>query len=53
MSPTANYSSSVIYNVCLNHKTTLHTLCHYILGAIVEYPETSTEGAIGHLFEVA
>jgi hypothetical protein len=44
---------TVEYNVSLNRKTTLHALYHYPLGAVVEYPETSSEGCIGHLFDVS
>ena len=48
----ANLQPTVEYNVSLNRKTSLDILYHYPLGAIVEYPETSSEGCIGHLFDV-
>ncbi|KAF8128839.1 hypothetical protein K438DRAFT_1645085 [Mycena galopus ATCC 62051] len=38
--------------VKLNRSTTLETLYHYPIGAIVEYPETSSTGFIGHLFRM-
>jgi hypothetical protein len=44
--------ASVQYNVKLNRKTTLTKLYHYDLGSYVEYPESSTQGPIGHLFHV-
>jgi hypothetical protein len=40
-------------DVRLNRKTTLHTLFRYPLGTVIEYPETSAKGSVGHLFEVA
>ena len=52
-SPAENLSPSITHNVRLNRKTTLCSLLHHPLGAIVEYPETSTAGPIGHLFEVS
>jgi hypothetical protein len=36
----------------LNRETTLETLYHYPVGAVVEYPETSSTGFVGHLFEM-
>ena len=52
-SPLANLRRTAEYNVSLNRKTTLKTLYHYPLGAVVEYPETSCEGSVGHLFDVS
>jgi len=46
-------SIDIQYNVFLNRKTTLKKLFHYPVGAFVEYPETSAEGSIGHLFDVS
>jgi hypothetical protein len=47
-----NLCRTIQYNIQLNRKTTLDTLYHYPPGAIVEYPETSSEGCVGHLFEM-
>lgn len=44
---------NIRHNVSLNRKTTLKTLFHYPLGTVVEYPETSADSAIGHLFDVS
>ena len=44
---------TIQHDVFLNRKTTLNTLYHYPLGAVVEYPETSSKGSIGHLFEIS
>ena len=52
-SPLANLQHTAEYNVSLNRKTTLKTLYHYPLGVIVEYPESSSEGCIGHLFDIS
>ena len=49
---TSSHSPSATYDVRINHKTTLHTLYRYPLGSIIEYPKTSTEGSVGHLFEI-
>jgi hypothetical protein len=48
----ASLQRTAEYNVSLNRKTTLNTLYRYPLGAVVEYPETSSEGCVGHLFDV-
>jgi hypothetical protein len=39
-------------NVKLNHITTLEILYKYPPGAVLEYPETSSTGCIGHLFQL-
>ena len=52
-SPALHHILSVKHEVHLNQKTVLQTLYHYPPGTMVEYPETSAEGCIGHLFEVA
>ena len=52
-SPLLNVLPMVEHNVCLNRNTKLHLLFRYLQGTIVEYPETSTAGPVGHLFEVS
>jgi hypothetical protein len=52
-SPTRSDQPSVRHHVLLNQKTTLVSLYHHPRGTIIEYPETSSKGSIGHLFEVA
>jgi hypothetical protein len=44
--------ASVQYNVKLNCKMTLMKLYHYDLSSYVEYPKSSMQGPIGHLFHV-
>ncbi|KAJ7032105.1 hypothetical protein C8F04DRAFT_1185343 [Mycena alexandri] len=39
-------------NVVINRQTTLETLYEYPRGYILEYPETSSTGCIGHLFHM-
>ncbi|KAJ6467649.1 hypothetical protein C8R47DRAFT_1303282 [Mycena vitilis] len=39
-------------NVAINRITTLEVLYEYPVGHIVEYPETSQTGSIGHLFQM-
>ena len=51
-SPLANLQRTAEYNISLNQKTTLKTLYHYPLGVIAEYPESSSEGCIRHLFDI-
>jgi len=58
LSPPRSHTSSpalsiIEHNVCLNQKTTLRFLFRYPLGTTIEYPETSAEGSVGHLFEVS
>lgn len=50
----SNYTDARIeeYEVKLTRETTLDILYRYPLDAFIEYPETSTNGAIGHLFRV-
>jgi hypothetical protein len=43
---------SAQYNVKMNRKTTLMKLYTYDLGSYVEYPESSAQGPIGHLFRL-
>ena len=43
---------SVRHNVKLNRKTTLVRLYTYPLGSYVEYPQSSAQGPVGHLFRV-
>lgn len=38
--------------VKLNRETVLETLYRYPIGAVVEYPETSSTGFVGHLFRM-
>ena len=52
-SPPRNLSPVVEHDVRLSNKTHLRTLFHHPLGTILEYPETSRSGYIGHLFEVS
>ena len=51
-SPSPNPQHIVKHNIFLNWKMTLDTLYHYPLGTVVEYPETSIEGSVGHLFKI-
>jgi hypothetical protein len=51
-SPLPNVQPTV-HSVRLNRKTKLHLLFRYSQGTVVEYPETSAEGPVGHLFEVS
>jgi hypothetical protein len=51
--PSPNAQRTTEHSIFLNRKTTLKTLYRYPLGAVVEYPETSVEGSVGHLFEVS
>ena len=39
-------------NVQLNGKTTLETVYYYPVNTLVEYPETSVNGQIGHIFSL-
>ncbi|KAJ6484352.1 hypothetical protein C8R47DRAFT_1072982 [Mycena vitilis] len=39
-------------NVAVNRVTTVQVLYEYPIGHIVEYPETSSTGSIGHLFRM-
>ncbi|KAJ7031452.1 hypothetical protein C8F04DRAFT_924530, partial [Mycena alexandri] len=39
-------------NVAINRITTLEVLYEYPLGFVLEYPETSSTGSIGHLFRM-
>lgn len=41
------------YNVVLNKKTALQKLFHYNTNTVLEYPETLSTGAVGHLFEMS
>lgn len=41
---------SIEYNIQINRQTTLSTVYHYPANALVEYPETSQDGRIGHIF---
>jgi hypothetical protein len=52
-SPPRNPGRTTQYNVSLNRKTTLKTLYRYPPQSVVEYPETSSEGPIGHLFDLS
>jgi len=52
-SPAPSPLPTIERDVRLNRKTTLRTLFRYPLGTTIEYPETSSNGSVGHLFEVA
>ncbi|KAJ7255687.1 hypothetical protein C8J57DRAFT_1517979 [Mycena rebaudengoi] len=39
-------------NIPINHQTSVSKLYHYPVNAIVEYPESSADGRIGHLFDM-
>jgi hypothetical protein len=52
-SPPRNLLPIIEHDVRLSNKTRLRTLFHHPLGTILEYPETSRSGYIGHLFEVS
>jgi hypothetical protein len=40
------------HNIQLNRQTTLETVYYYPLNTLVEYPETSINGRIGHVFSL-
>ncbi|KAJ7222651.1 hypothetical protein C8J57DRAFT_1094515 [Mycena rebaudengoi] len=40
------------YNERVSRQTILSTLFHYPVNSIVEYPATSAQGSVGHLFEM-
>ncbi|KAJ6505572.1 hypothetical protein C8R45DRAFT_1091275 [Mycena sanguinolenta] len=40
------------HNIRITRETTLDVLYTYPVGAVVEYPETSSTGYIGHLFQI-
>ncbi|KAL0955284.1 hypothetical protein HGRIS_004174 [Hohenbuehelia grisea] len=48
----ANQPIQVSYDVKLNRQTSLNILYTYAAGAMVEYPETTGDGRIGHLFRL-
>ncbi|KAJ7016860.1 hypothetical protein C8F04DRAFT_1340208 [Mycena alexandri] len=50
--PTAEPSFKRSTNVAINRITTLEVLYEYPLGFVLEYPETSSTGSIGHLFRM-
>ena len=41
------------HNIKINRTTSVSKLFRYPLGTIIEYAETSVNGAIGHLFKVS
>jgi len=44
-------SNTIIYrNIQINRQTTLETVYYYPLNTLVEYPETSVDGSVGHVF---
>ncbi|KAI0041139.1 hypothetical protein FA95DRAFT_1473123, partial [Auriscalpium vulgare] len=44
--------ASISHGVKLNRKVTLEKLVRYEPGAVVEYPETSSAGFVGHMFHM-
>ena len=41
------------HNIKINRTTSVSKLFRYPLDTIIEYPETSVNGAIGHLFDIS
>jgi hypothetical protein len=39
----------VHHNIQINQQTTLETVYYYTLNTLLEYPETSTDGSVGHV----
>jgi hypothetical protein len=40
----------VRHNIQINRQTTLETVYYYTLNTLLEYPETSADGSVGHVF---
>ena len=44
-------SDTIIHhNIQINRQTTLETVYYYTLNTLLEYPETSADGSVGHVF---
>ncbi|KAF7354586.1 hypothetical protein MSAN_01371900 [Mycena sanguinolenta] len=50
--PRSEARRKTAYNVRITRETTVDVLYTYPVGAVIEYPETSLTGSIGHLFEI-
>lgn len=48
----SNTGTTVQHNVKINRQTTLDTVYYHAKGTLVEYPETSATGRIGHVFKM-
>lgn len=48
--PSPTDPTSIDYNIQINRQTTLNILYHHPINALVEYPETSENGRVGHIF---
>lgn len=48
--PIVPLDTTVCHNIQINRQTTLETVYHYTLNTLLEYPETSTDGSVGHVF---
>jgi hypothetical protein len=44
-------SNTIVHcNIQINRQTTLETVYYYPLNTLMEYPETSVDGSVGHVF---
>jgi hypothetical protein len=50
--PSDGLQPSVQYNIKINTRTTLEKLYVHDAEALIEFPETSATGSIGHLFRM-